>query len=94
MKIKLLSLLLALLMLLSLVACNDETGNNGGNENGGSTVDASTSEHYLPEKLFADVKTEFEKKNATDFPTLSYNNAPFAIADAAFAGKRHRNRPP
>ena len=90
MKIKLLSLLLALLMLLSLVACNEETGNNGGNENGGgaAVVDASTSEHYLPEKLFADVKTEFEKKNATDFPALSYNDAPFAIADAAFAGKK------
>ena len=79
MKTKLLCLCLAFLMLFSLVACNKE-------EQGG-IPDATRSEHYLPEALFAEVQTAFSKKNATDFPTLDYKNAPFMIADNAFAGK-------
>ncbi len=90
MKTKLLCLFLALLMLFSLVACNEEPENPetpaGGDKP--AAVDTSTSEHYLPEALFADVKAEFEKKNATDFPALSYANAPFLICDDGLAGKK------
>lgn len=91
MKTKLLCLLLAILMLFSLVACNeDPSGQNtpGGDTNKTDTADTSTTEHYLPEALFADVKREFEKKNALDFPALDYANAPFLICDEAFAGKK------
>ena len=73
MKRKLLCLLLAVLMLLPLLAsCADIE---------------ETGEHYLPEDLFAAVKSAFEEKDATYFPALDYANAPFAIADDAFAGK-------
>ncbi len=93
MKTKLLCLLLALLMLFSLVACNDEPDNPnvpGGDSNNppAGTVDTSTTEHYLPEALFADVEKEFGKKNASDFPSLNYENAPFLICDESFAGKK------
>lgn len=90
MKTKLLCLFLALLMLFSLVACNEEPENPetpaGGDKP--AAVDTSTSEHYLPEALFADVKAEFEKKNSSDFPVLSYANAPFLICDDGLAGKK------
>ena len=74
MKRKLLCLLLACLMLLPMLAscANIE----------------ETGEHYLPEDLFAAVKTAFEEKDVTYFPALDYANAPFAIADDAFAGKK------
>ncbi len=85
MKTKLLCLLLAFLMLLSLAACNGEPDAPGGNV---GSVDPSTTEHYLPEKLFADIQKEFEKKVISDFPTLSYSNAPFMICDDALAGKK------
>ena len=87
MKRKLLCLLLALVMLLSVfVACSEEepTGDNSGDENGGTQpVDASTTENYLPSDLFEQVKTAFAKKDASSFPALNYNEAPFAISDAA-----------
>ena len=76
MKRKLLCLALALLMLLPmLIACAK------------SNI-AETGEHYLPETLFADVKTAFEEKDVSFFPALDYSNAPFSISDNAFAGKK------
>ncbi|MBE6630060.1 MAG: hypothetical protein E7624_04340 [Ruminococcaceae bacterium] len=95
MKQRLLCLLLALLMLfpLTLVACDKDpadpnTPNNGGSGGQAGTVDTDSTEHYLPEELFAAVKTAYEKKDAGNFPALNYNEAPFAIADDAFAGKK------
>ena len=95
MKKRILCALLALLLLCScFVACNDTgdapTGNTPGAGNGGSstTIDESTTENYLPSELFAKVKTAFEKKDVSNFPALTYDNAPFSIADDAFAGKK------
>ncbi len=77
MKRRSLCLVLALLMLLPLLAACTQS------------VDiAETGEHYLPEALFADIKTAFEEKDATFFPGLDYTNAPFSISDDAFAGKK------
>ncbi len=99
MKQRLLCLLLALLMLFPLVlmSCNEDpvdpnAPSNGGGGNGGGTtpgaVDTSTTEHYLPEELFADVKKAYEKKDVGNFPAPNYDEAPFSIADDAFAGKK------
>ena len=92
MKTKILCLLLALVMIFSFAACNEgptepNTPGNNPDTNGGK-VDTSTTERYLPERLFSNVKKEFEKKNATDFPALDYANAPFLICDESFAGKK------
>lgn len=46
-----------------------------------------TGEHYLPEELFARVKSAFEEKDVSFFPALNYEDAPFSISDDAFAGK-------
>ncbi|MBE6630059.1 MAG: hypothetical protein E7624_04335 [Ruminococcaceae bacterium] len=102
MKQRFLCLLLALLMLfsLTLVSCDKDPvdsnppsngeGDGGGGNGGGQTgtEDTSTTEHYLPEALFANVKEAYEKSDASNFPALNYDEAPFAIADDAFAGKK------
>ena len=75
MKRKLLCLFLALLMIFPITSCSK------------SNIE-ETGEHYLPEDLFAKVKTAFEEKDATFFPSLDYSNAPFSISDDAFAGKK------
>ncbi len=74
MKRKILSFFLALLMLFPLLlSC--------------ASIE-ETGEHYLPEALFASVKTAFEEKDLTFFPALNYEDAPFSISDNAFAGKK------
>ena len=76
MKRKILSFFLALLMLFPLLASC-----------AGSNIE-ETGEHYLPEELFAGVKTAFEEKDLSFFPALDYANAPFSVSDDAFAGKK------